>query len=75
MRAKVAISLLTVACCMLLVGACIDGTTPNCDAGSGCEPGEGSAPLPDTGTPPDSGDGGGVKDSSPDTAVTDAPPG
>lgn len=66
MRAKAAILILSLgASAALFAGACIDGTTPNCDAGSGCEPGEGSAPLPDSG-----GDGG--KDSGADTAPADS---
>jgi hypothetical protein len=35
---------------LLLVAACVDGTTPDCTSqSSGCYPGDGSAPPPDAG--------------------------
>mgnify|MGYP000311794535 CR=1 FL=1 len=62
MRAKVAVLILFLgACTALFAAACIDGTTANCDAGSGCEPGEGAAPLPDASE----------KDGGADTLTTD----
>lgn len=78
MRAKVAVLILSLgACAALFASACIDGTTADCDAGSGCEPGEGAAPLPDS-----AGDAGGadtsnlLDTSTPDTSIPkDAPAG
>jgi hypothetical protein len=65
----------------LLLAACVDGTTPDCD--SGCEPSEGEGgTLPDAGA--DSSTDTGLRDTSvqdqtaPDAAdarVADAPPG
>jgi hypothetical protein len=80
MRATLAILIFTFGCCSLFLGACIDGATPNCDAGSGCEPGETS--TPDTSTIDSGNKETGLVDSPSDAlpdvvdaSVKDAPPG
>ncbi len=74
MRAYVAVTILLLACCSFVVGACIDGTTPNCDAGAGCEPTLSEASAPDTSVV-DSGKDSSPDQATPDTSIADAPSG
>jgi hypothetical protein len=67
-----------VACGAFAFAACVDGTTPDCSPGSGCEPtGDvDSGPGSDTSTGDTGASDTSVKDqATPDTSVADAPPG